>query len=407
MQHGAFVHTMRRQQYIREKVTQMSEIYYGRGNEMLYDDYMDFINYVFGFNGNGQDFKKLLPKLYKPAFKPVESSYITLEDGKLRAAVGAFDHKLMVCGTELKCRGIGNVAVHPYHRSRGFMRALMNMSVDDMIADGVVLSELGGRRQRYNYFSYEKTGTAYHFSVNSDNIRHCFGAEPDKYRTVSLRRLSADDTGFLSDIGRLLASQPYNPCRPSAELYDIMSAWGCCVYAVLKADTFAGYAVAGSKSVHEIMLADDNDFIPAIIALYEKFDGAYSITLPPFRPEYIKKLYRVCEGYEIVTDKSFSVLNYRVVTEAFAKLKLTYTEVPDGELTLLVHGRAGDERLRIAVCGGEASVSEHTGTCELELDHIDAMNMLFSPMCPGREALSDFARLLLPLPIWLYYADAV
>ena len=36
-------------------------IYKGRGNAEMYDDYMDFINYVFGFNGNEQDFKKLLP----------------------------------------------------------------------------------------------------------------------------------------------------------------------------------------------------------------------------------------------------------------------------------------------------------------------------------------------------------
>lgn len=29
-------------------------IYKGRGNAEMYDDYMDFINYVFGFNGNEQ-----------------------------------------------------------------------------------------------------------------------------------------------------------------------------------------------------------------------------------------------------------------------------------------------------------------------------------------------------------------
>ncbi len=385
----------------------MSEIYNGRGNESLYDDYMDFINYVFGFNGNSQDFRKLLPKLYRREDRPVESSYVTLEDGKLRAAIGAFDHTLSVCGVELPCRGIGNVAVHPYHRSRGFMRVLMNMSVDDMISDGIVLSELGGRRQRYNYFSYEKTGTAYHFTVNSDNIRHCFGKDHAAAHTVELRRLCAEDSELLEEIGNLIASQLYNMCRHTDKMYDIVTSWGCNIYAVMKAGRFAGYVVGSSKSVNEIILCDPDDFINTIVVLYDMIGASFSVTLPPFYPEYIRQLYHVCEGYEIVTDKSFSVLNYRVVIEAFAKLKLTYTAVPDGALTLFVHGRAGDEKLRIAVENGEVSVTEYEGECELELGHIDAMNMLFSPICPGRDALSDFARLLLPLPIWLYYADAV
>lgn len=385
----------------------MSEIYNGRGSDRLYDDYMDFINYVFGFNGNSQDFRKLLPKLYRREDRPAESSYVTLEDGKLRAAVGAFDHKLSVCGIDLPCRGIGNVAVHPYHRSRGFMRTLMNMALDDMVKDGIALSELGGRRQRYNYFSYEKTGTAYHFTVNSDNIRHCFGREHEASRTVSLRKLSADDTALLSEAGALMASQMYNTCRDSERMFDIVRSWGCDIYAVLKEERFAGYIIGTAKTVHEIVVCDAGDFTNTIIAYYDFHGAGFSVTLPPFYPEYIRQLYRVCEGYEIVTDKSFSVLNYHLVIEAFAKLKLTYTKVPDGALTLFVHGRAGDEKLRIAVEQGEVSVTEYDGECELELDHIDAMNVLFSPICPGRDGLSEFARLLLPLPLWLYYADAV
>mgnify|MGYP000271967508 CR=1 FL=1 len=73
-------------------------IYYGRGNAGMYDDYMDFINYVFGFNGNSSDFKKLLPKLYRPEDDPAGNSYVAVEDGKLKAAVGAFDLDVSVDG---------------------------------------------------------------------------------------------------------------------------------------------------------------------------------------------------------------------------------------------------------------------------------------------------------------------
>ena len=77
-------------------------LYMGRGTAEMFDDYMDFINYVFGFNGNSSDFKKLLPKLYKYEYEPAVSSYVAVEDGKLKAAIGAFDHDISVCGEYLK-----------------------------------------------------------------------------------------------------------------------------------------------------------------------------------------------------------------------------------------------------------------------------------------------------------------
>ena len=63
----------------------MSEIkiYKGRGSAEMRDDYIDFINYVFGFNGNSSDFPKLLPKLYKPEYHPCENNYVVTENGKL------------------------------------------------------------------------------------------------------------------------------------------------------------------------------------------------------------------------------------------------------------------------------------------------------------------------------------
>lgn len=387
----------------------MGELYNGRGNEAFYDEYVDFINYVFGFNGNSHDFKKLLPKLYKTQYKPVENSYITLEDGNIRAAVGAFDHEISVCGETLKCRGIGNVAVHPYARSKGFMKTLMNMAVQDMIADGIDLSILGGRRQRYNYFSYEKTGVSYNFSINGDNMRHVFGKDRTAYHTLSVRKLEATDDAALDAISKLLSEQAYNPMRDRARLYDILVSWQNVPCVFEKDGRFAGFCVIGdNKKIYEIVLADKADFINAIVTLYDCLhESTMIVVLPAFCSEYINALYRVCEGYELGTEKSFSVLNYKNVLSAFLKLKATYTELPEGELSMLIHGVAGDEKLRIYIRGDAARVEEYDGEVDIELDHIDAINVLFSPFCPIRDTLPHFARILLPLPLWLFYADAV
>ncbi len=386
----------------------MSGIYHGRGNEELYEDYIDFINYVFGFNGDSGNFIKLLPKLYKPEYEPVKSSYITLDNGKIKAAVGAFDHEIKVCGKTLRCRGIGNVAVHPFARSKGYMKTLMNMAVDDMVKDGIDLSILGGRRQRYNYFSYEESGTAYKLTLNNDNMRHCYGTDRSAHYTVKINRVDGSDAAELESITKLLEKRDYNPCRPAGKLYDILCSWECVPYAVYKEDKFAGLLIFKNDTINEIVLADPADFADTLITFYDKQKlSKLTVTLPPFDVEYLRTLYRVCEGYTLSPAKSYSVLNFRHVTEAFLKLKMKYEKLPDGELKLLVHGRAGDENILIKVKGGAGSVSENTGAADLELLHIDAMNMLFSTFCPGRESLPDFARIWLPLPLWLYYTDAV
>jgi predicted acetyltransferase len=181
-----------------------NNIYYGRGTAEMFDDYMDFINYVFGFNGDSSDFKKLLPKLYKYEYEPAVSSYVAVEDGKLKSAIGAFDHDITVCGIHVKTRGIGNVAVHPYARGKGYMKKLMNMALDDMENEGIALSVLGGRRQRYNFFSYDKLGQAVSMSFNGDNFRHTFGK--DRKHTLTFKTLNASDVDTISKIKELYPS---------------------------------------------------------------------------------------------------------------------------------------------------------------------------------------------------------
>lgn len=387
-------------------------IYAGRGNASMYDDYLDFINYVFGFNGREQDFPKLLPKLYGRADDPAANSYVLTENGKLKAAVGAFDHSMTVCGRELKCRSIGNVAAHPYAKSRGFMKRLMNMAVEDMVHDGIVMSTLGGRRQRYNYFSYEKSGTTYRFTVNPDNMRHTYGSDRSARHRFDIRVVKADDSASLDAIESLLARQQYVPVRPRARLYDILRSWKMVPVALWEEDRFAGYAVLRDNAVTEWLMVEESaeEIADAIICLFD-WKGASGMTfkLPAFAPAYIEVLYPLAEGYAMEINESYSVLNFTAVADAFLALKATYADLPDGKLTLLIHGRAGDERITLTVEGGKTAVrpADEGEMPDAELGHLEAINLLFSAFCPARDRLPDHARLWLPLPIWMYAADEV
>jgi len=214
----------------------MSEpiIYKGRGNPEMYDDLMDFLNYVFGFNGNDRDFKKMLPKLYKPEYNPSYANYVVTENGKLKAAIGAFDSVLAVGEEKLICRGIGNVAVHPYSRSKGYMKECINMAIDDMIKDGVDYSVLGGRRQRYNFFGFENAGVYKNLSISNENIKYKFDGVP--FTELDFHPVRENETELIDKIYALHQTRPIHTDRPRAHFYDICRTGPCQLMAIFKKD---------------------------------------------------------------------------------------------------------------------------------------------------------------------------
>jgi hypothetical protein len=103
----------------------------------------------------------------------------------------------------------------------------------------------------------------------------------------------------------------------------------------------------------------------------------------------------------------FSLLCYRRVLEACLKLKTTYATLAEGSLTVLIHGRAGDEQLEIKVEGGNVSVLPTDKTPEVELEHLEAMNYFFTQACYLRDTAPAAAQSWFPAPLWSYSTDAV
>ena len=102
-----------------------SEIFCGRATDFSYDAVMELLNLSFNFTEPESLFQGLLPKCYREEYRPQDSNYVVVdENGVMAAAVGAYDHEISVSSHVLRCRGIGNVAVHPEHRNKGYMKWL-------------------------------------------------------------------------------------------------------------------------------------------------------------------------------------------------------------------------------------------------------------------------------------------
>jgi predicted acetyltransferase len=163
-----------------------------------YEDVIDFGNFVFSQAHVPHDFPVILPKLYKREYFMDGVHYIAREEGRIKAAVGSYPLEMKVAGDTLPGMGIGMVSVHPYCRSRGFMKVLMGMAAEDMKSGGMAFSCLGGQRQRYEYFGYTPAGLSCCFECTAANIRHALGRESKT--SLSLRRIRCGDAEPLDRI---------------------------------------------------------------------------------------------------------------------------------------------------------------------------------------------------------------
>ena len=383
-------------------------VYCGRGSHIPYADYMDLINLCFGFSSPETQFLGLLPKLYREEYRPQDQNYVVTEDGILTTAIGAYDHEIVVCGRRLPCRGIGNVAVHPDHRSKGYMKDAMNASLEDMIKDGIVISTLGGRRQRYLYFGYDKAAPLYSYSISRDNIRHVYGNFESPY---TVKEVLDPSDPIIDNILELNKSLSVFPIRPRDRYLDIAHTWKARLITFLDGERFVGYCIldGGNTFVSEIQTVEDNEFMSVIRSLFAFLDNGYSVCLLPHQIGYRREITPIAEGMSIKHAMHFNILNYRVVLDAFLALKLSYEALPDGEVTLLIHGYAGDEHIKVAVKDGKPRVEviDESLITDYELSHAEALSFLFSPISPIREAANDLCKLWFPLPLCMLRADEV
>ena len=406
------------------------ETKYGTARPEDFDDVMDFGNYVFSHAHRSIDFPSILPKLYKREFFNDAIHYIAREDGKIKAAVGAYPLEWEFpgpAGLVLPGRGIGMVSVHPYARSRGYMKELMKRALDDMRRDGMVFSCLSGQRQRYEYFGFTPAGSAYSFNCEEGNIRHTLG--PDRSAKLASGRLSFKSVGpgdkdLLDSIQALHEAKPARLRRQRDRLYEILSSWRARILAVMEGDFFAGYLIYKTNGTeHEITEINltDLSLLPEVLGLFlhngkaAGMKDSVKVGAGPHETEKIAALSRFAEDYTENWAYHFQVFDYRRFVEPFMKLKARDRALADGSVVLRIEG---SPPLLLSVAQGVPSAATQpsvvtqplVATTELSLSRLDALHFLFSPLAvqtfPAIKE-SVFLRSLLPLPLFFESADGI
>ncbi len=368
------------------------------------EDYIDFINYVFSFNGHDRSFEKLLPKLYKKEKNgSVDDTFFIMGENRLAAAIGCFPIEFSILGEKLPVKGIGNVAVHPRDRSKGYMKACMKAALDEMIADGVAFSVLGGRRHRYNHFGYEKCGANRTYEVNGTSLAY---VSADGEPSLTMRKLDRNDTATLKELKALSESRPYHCTRPMDDLYDTLISWHATPYVFFEGDTFAGWAVIQGGDVYEFIPAKLT-YVAPMLRLLTKVRWGLNYRIPNFDKDIANAIFPYAESSYAGWDAAFNVLDYEKVLRQLLKLRSTYEPLLDGEVVVEIDGYAGVERLKLTVCDNIPTVCKTDDEPAVKLSHLSAMRAFFLEDSPDRNVFSPVVRSWLPLPIYIFNADNV
>jgi predicted acetyltransferase len=86
---------------------------------------------------------------------PYERMHAAFEDGQIVGGAGAFPFELSVPGGSLPCAGVTAVGVHPTHRRRGVLRAMMDTQLRDVHERGEPIAALWASEETiYGRFGY-------------------------------------------------------------------------------------------------------------------------------------------------------------------------------------------------------------------------------------------------------------
>lgn len=386
-----------------------NNLYYGRGKDEDNKKLIAFLDEVFFTDDpEGRDFFNLLPKCYKDQYRPAYNNFVVQdENGEFRSAIGSFYNNMTVGDEQIKACCIGNVAVGKQYRSMGYMIELMELSVEDMGKNGVDVAYLGGQRQRYGYFGFESSGTVYRFNFSRSAYRHALKAMPCG---LEIEKLDPNDAESMANIEKIYSKLPIRSNRSPESYYDVLCSWRDRPYILKENGKFVGYFALDhfKHNVNEFGVVDSKYYPNLVAAVFEKTEEYHvGYVVAPFESEKMKFFTENADGFNIDGCEMILVYNFEKVIRAYLGAKAKYSKLCDGVLTVLIHGKEGDENLRIEILDNKVKVEKFDGKADFELSHHAATRAFFSNLPADRAAFPANVQQWLPLHVFLFPSDTM
>ncbi len=348
-------------------------------------------------------FRAILPKMCVPDDEHMHKHLAVRRGGKLRAVLGIYPLPVIIGGRRLMCSTVGNVATHPDEQGKGYMTMMLNEAMKGLDEIGADLSRLGGLRQRYNRWGYERAGMNYSFSLTARNVKLSGHESGITFRAMERGGLDALHTAEkLFYTGKIACDR-----LDDENFWLSMIAWQNSGYAAYLDGRMIGYLVTkDGSSIAEAFAETPELYRDMLFAWLRTNDkSGISFSLAPWQPEEVRLMSAVCESYSVGSPCHFKIIHWDTVADALIRLEASYTALAKGELILGIEDW-GNLRLYVDETGAGAEKTDRAAS--LTLDRLEATRFLFGtlpPCCTGEA--SEAANAWLPLPLSWNLQDRV
>ena len=323
-------------------------------------------------------------------------------DGRLAAGIQIIPQRLKLGEAELSVGGVGNVYCWPPFRGHGCMGRLLERCVNDMQANGELLSLLGGDRVRYGHYGWETAGVQREVTLSSRVRRH--DGLPPPPHALEFREYRE---GVGDDAERMLAAYCRKAAcvlRPGLDGFRAtLRRPGLVTYVDDGGGLFAYMTVSPGNRIAEY--AGDGAAIERLLRFLLQA-GDWSVALPPV--EFSGAAEDIFLEYASGCHASPPAM---VRVNDLAGLLKAYC----GLLERRLHGWEG--RFTLAIDDGEAvTVTCARGRCDMSpsapsvrpdlvLDRRQMAQLLFGPFLPRAAVAVDGPWLRLAFPLPIYWGD--
>lgn len=370
-----------------------------------YEETMDFINMVFSMAHTPTDFPELLPTYYKKTEEHMKCNYAAKCEGKIVAMVGIYPGEMVIGEATYKVARIGAVSVHPGYRNMGLMKQLMEYCMGIVKKEGYDLACLGGLRQRYMHYGFEKCGNKMVFGISKYNLKY----NRNNISDITVEPVICSEDLSIGIFKELHDRKVIRFNRDSQNFFDICMNWKHNLYAGYRENKLIGYIVSDRSSgdIYEFAGKDDEMTILMLLKYFE-VSGKEKISLEagPAEGSIIRGLGAGCEEVEIRHAGNWHILNWEKLLESLLNVKNSYTGLQEGEFTIHIKGYGS---LKISKVGGAfRCVRTEENPC-VRVDILEAARLFFGPLQPYQtvkipEKLS-MVNSWFPLPLYVSEQD--
>jgi GNAT superfamily N-acetyltransferase len=355
-----------------------------------FEDLVRFIERCFGHSLGF--FPRTYPHVYQPDETLCRSAFVVAEGGRFRAHVGLYPARLHCAGIDYSLGGIGAVASLPQERGQGLMSRLLTAVIHAMREQGLVLSALGGDRQRYGAFGWDYAGLAYTLNLSTRSLQRA-GVTP-----VAIRECPASE--IVPTIQRLHTLRVCNQERPRLALQ--LQKSGLRLWAAPD-----GYAIStgengGTAGILEAYSASGNEVQIIQSILDWTSCGQASWRLSAWETDVLARAMPAVANWTHSPDWTYRINDLiGVFQAAHAWLKVRAATVADFQTTLAM--REFDRTTAVTLANARGVFSMEPAKPEratVTLEATDAVRLLFGgPPSRSASTLPPALLALLPLPL--------